>query len=278
MERVGLISVGSLEKKLPFVLYPLLLCSDVVLSFYKNYDYPQDLSIELIEEIRSLLQKKNVKNVVFDLRIQHWTIAPHLRRTRHLSQTLQDICNDLEINTSILLSNGSQLFGNAVGPLSEMMEVSDILKGEGPPDLKKFCLEIGADFLMMTKKTDQRIEAKKWLRDKILGGELSPSFPDLSEKWKFRSLKQGYVHHLAMDELLTLKSELAKAHPGICLSIKKRAGDWVEIGEVLIEVYFLEGQKKPLDRRTCQKIFVFSADPPKYQPLILERLGLNIRP
>ena len=275
-ERVGLISIGSLEEKIPFILHPLLLSSDVVFGLYKNYDYPQDLSIELLNEIDGLLQTKNVKNIVFDLRIHNWTNTPCLRHARILSLKLQDISNDLEINSSIILSNGSQLMGNAVGVLSEKMEVSDILKGEGPPDLTKFAIEIGADFLMMTKKADQRIEAKKWLRDKILSGELSPSSPDFSEKWKYLSLKKGYVHHLAMAELHTLKSELTNTHPGICLFLKKKAGDWVEKGEDLIEFLLPQGQKNSLKQEACQKVFVLSTDPPNHQPLILERFGLNL--
>ena len=276
VERVSLISIGSLEKKISFILYPLLLSSDVVLNLYKSYDYPQDLSIELINDIHKLLRNKNLKNVVFDLRILNWTNTSHLRHSRFLSQTLQDICNDLEINASIILSNGSKLIGNAVGVLSEMREVSEILKGTGPPDLTKFALELGADFLMMTKKADQRIEAKIWLRDKILGGELSLHCPDFSEKGKFLSLKKGYVHHLAMDELHALKAELANTHPGNCLLLKKKPGDWVEKGEDLIEFYFPKGKKNPLKQESCQKVFVISTDPPSHQPLILERLGLNL--
>ena len=276
VEKVGLISIGSLEEKIPFILHPLLLSSDVVFGLYKNYDYPQELSIELLNEINALLQTKNVNNIVFDLRIHNWTNTPHLKHSRILSHTLQDICNELKIHTSIILTNGNQLIGNALGILSEMMEVSKILKGEGPPDLTKYALEIGADFLMMTKKADQRIEAKKWLREKILGGDLSPYSRDFSEKWKFSSLTEGYVHHLVMDKLHALKLELADTHPGICLFLKKKAGDWVEKGEDMIEFYPPKGQKNPIKQETCQKVFIISVDPPNHQPLILERMGLNL--
>ena len=50
--KVGLISIGSIEEKIPYILYPLLLSSNVVFSFYKNYGYPKALSIEIIYEIQ----------------------------------------------------------------------------------------------------------------------------------------------------------------------------------------------------------------------------------
>jgi thymidine phosphorylase len=276
IDKVALITVGCIERKIPYVLYPLLLASDIDLSMYKNYGYPQDLSIELIQEFTVLLRKEKVENAVFDLRIQLGTDASHLRRARNLSRELQDICHDNKINNSIILSDGNQLIGAAVGTLCEMIEAREVLEGKGPPDLIKFSIEIAADFLMMTKKTDQRIWAKKCLRDKILAGDLSPALCDLSKNGKFSSPKKGYIHHLKMDELFRLKSELANVHSEICFSLKKRTGDWVDRGEDLIEFYFPEGQTKTPPARTCQKIFAILSDPPNHQPLILERLGLDL--
>lgn len=274
-EKVGLFSIGSFEEKIPFVLSPLLLSLDLVLSRHKNYEYPKNLSVELINEIKSSLQKKNIKSVVFDLRIHDWTNALNLRHSRILSQSLQDICDDFQISNSIILSNGAQLLGNAVGVFSEKMEAREVLRGEGPLDLTKFALEIGADFLLMTKKNHQRIEAKKWMRDKIINGELSSSHPDFTEKTKISSKKKGYVHHLAMDKLHALRSYLSSAHPGIGLSLTKKPGDWVAKGDAIVDVYLPKGQKNPLKQEICQRIFVISNDPPNHQPLILERLGLN---
>lgn len=284
-EKVGLISIGSLEVKIPFVLYPLLLSADIVLSVYKNYDYPQDLSIEVIDEIKSLLHNEKVKGVFFDLRVHNWTNNQYAKHSRILTQSLQEMCRDLEMTSSIILSNGGQLIGNAVGEFYEMMEAGEVLTGEGPLDLTKFALEIGADLLIMMKRSQQRIEAKKWLRDKIVSRELTDagnellsqasSFFVFTEKIKYSSIKKGYVHHLAMSELHTLRSELASTHPGIGFSFIKKTGDWVEKGDDIIEVCLPKGQENPFKEGTFQNTLVISTDPPDYQPLILERPGLR---
>jgi len=285
-DNVGFFSIGSVEEKIPFVLYPFLSSSDVFLCVYKNYDYPEDLSDDVMDEIKSLLHTENMKGVVFDIKVHDWTNTQHLRHSRNLSRSLQDICSDLAINSSAILSNGGQLIGNAVGFFYERMEAREVLRGAGPLDLTKFALEIGADILLMTKRARQRIEAKKWLRDKIINGELSDAAEEIlsqasscfasTERIKIFSPKKGYVHHLAMNEIHSLKSELASAHPGSGFSLRKKTGDWIEIGDDIVEVYLPEGQNNPLEEEAYKKAFVISTDPPNHQPLILEKLELRL--
>lgn len=286
-DNVGLFSFGSVEEKTPFVLYPFLLSSDIVLRAYKNYDYPDNLSVEARDEIKSLVHTENLKGVVFDIRVRDWTHTQNLRHARNLSRSLRKICSDLAINSSEILSNGGQLIGDAVGVFFEMMEARDVLKGAGPPDLTKFTFEIGADFLLMTKRARQMIAAKKWLRDQIVNGKLThaseeissqiSSCPVSSEKIRIPSQKNGYVHHLAMNEIHSLKSKLASAHPGNGFSLIKKTGDWIEIGDDIVEVYLPEGQKNPLEEKAFKKAYVISTDPPHHQPLILEKINHRLR-
>ena len=275
-EHAGLISIGSLEDKLPIILTPLLSSSGIILESCKNFAYPRELSVELIDKIKHQLQKKNIKSVVFDLRIQGWTNTPNLKRSRILSRSLQDFCDNLRINNSIFLSNGDHFFGNAVGRFSEKMEAREVLGGEGPPDLTKLALEIGSDYLLMTQKAHQRIEAKKQLRDKIISGEFTSSRPGFAEKTAIPSRKKGYIHHLALDKLNALRINLSLAHPGLGLVLSKKPGDWVAKGDVVANVYVPEGQRNPIEQRTFQELLVMSHAPPNHQLLMLERLGLNI--
>lgn len=286
-DKVGLFSFGSAEEKVPFVLYPYLLSSRVVLCAYKSYDYPEDLSVELTEEIKSLLRTGNLKGVVFDVRVHDWTHVQNLRHARTLSLSLLKICRDLAITSSAILSNGGQLIGNAVGSFYEMMEAGDVLKGGGPPDLIKFTLEIGTEFLLMTKRAGEKIEAKKRLRDQIFRGKFIEASEEISsqissciissEKIRITSQKKGYVHQLAMNKIHSLKSELASAHPGNGFSLIKKPGDWIEIGDDIVELFLAEGRKNPLEDEAFKKVFLITADPPCHQPLILEKINPCLR-
>ena len=127
----------------------------------------------------------------------------------------------------------------------------------------------------MMKKAHQRIDAKKWLRDKIINGDFSRSHTDLAAITRLSSPKKGYIHHLVMEELCLLRSELASVHPMIGLALLKKPGDWVEKGEDIVEVNLLKGQKNPIQQEICCKLFVYSSHPPNFQPFILERFGLH---
>lgn len=286
MEKVGLFSIGSFEEKIPFALYPLLLSSGLAIGLYKKFDYPRELSHELIHEIKATLKRKNTKYVILDLRVHDCTNARYVNRMRLLSQSLKEGFNELGIESTIILSNGGQLLGKAVGVFCEMIEAFEVWKGSGPPDLTKFILEIAADLFLMTNRAKHRQEAKKWLKDKLINGEISETakevlkqaapFMEGLEKRKLSISTDGYVHHLEIPRLHSLKSKMASAHPGAGFFLLKKAGDWIDKGSDIFEVCVPEGTDIPLESEDFRKTLVISNDPPHYQPFILERLGPDL--
>jgi thymidine phosphorylase len=285
VEKVGLFSIGSLEEKIPFALHPFLLSTDLAIGLYKKFDYPIGLSHELIREIKSTLKRKDLKYVIFDLRIHNWTNARYVNRMRLFSQSLKDDCSELGIGSTMILSNGGQLLGKAVGVFCEMIEAYEVWKGMGPPDLTKFTLEIAADLLMMGKRSKHRQEAKKWLRDRIISQEFSDTASEALkqaapffggfEKRTLCSSKDGYVHHLEIKRLHSIKSKLTSAHPGTGFILLKKTGDWIGKGSGIFEVCIPTGKDIPVEAEDFRKTLVISDDPPQYQPFILERLGPN---
>lgn len=288
VDNVGIISIGAIEEKIPFILHAFLSSFDIVLCIRKNFDYPEDPSTGIIGEIKLLLHTEKLKGVVFDIRVRDWTNPKVLKQSRDLSLSLRNVCSDFAINSSVILSNGRRLFGNAVGGAYEIAEAREVLWGRGPKDLTKFALEIGADFLMMTHRVRQRIEAKKWLRDKIVKGEFlykdeinfshASLFSVPIEKIKVFSPRKGYVHNLSMNAIHSLKSELASAHAGLGFFLIKKTGDWIETGDALVEVYLPKGQKNPLEEEAYEKAFILSTDPPGHQPFILEKFEVQLHP
>jgi thymidine phosphorylase len=275
-ESTGLISIGALETKVPAALNSLLSSLDVPPVMSKNYAYPGTLSSEITCEIQGFLQEKNIHSAVFDIRIPYWTNKSRFNRDRNLAKKLLSACESLSVNNSFILTNGGKFLGNALGYLAESFEIRNTLKGEGPPDLTKYILEIGADLLMMTGKAGHRREAKMYLRDRILSGAFSSYSPDSPERWDVLAWEKGYVHHLSIGEIHQLKEYLADTHPEISLFLKKKERDPVEIDDVLIEFYSPRGQKTLIDEQIYRKVFVFSPHPPKHQPMVLERWGLNL--
>ncbi len=286
LENVGIISIGSHEEKILFVLSRLMSSTGVILSLSENFDYPQGRLEELIYWIESTLQHKGVRGVVFDVRVREWPEYEPLETAQALSQVLQDICSRQQISSSVFLTNGCQPLGNFMGTQFEIIEAEGVLGGRGPLDLTKFALEIGSDLLLMAKKARQRRDGKQILRDKIIRDEISFSgekmlaessslFPSL-KKMTISSKKKGYVHHLAVDEIHSLKWELTLSFNGSGFALLKKTGDPIEKGEGIVRVFQVGEEKKPPWESKFRKAFKIFSDPPEFQPFILERSELRL--
>ena len=92
------------------------------------------------------------------------------------------------------------------------------------------------------------------------------------------SEKQGYVHHLAVDEIHSLKSELHTADEGSGFALLKKSGDPIEEGEAIAWVFLFERENKVRWESKFRRIFEISPDPPEFQPFILERSELRLVP
>ncbi len=224
--------------------------------------------------------------MVFDLRVYGWSETQSLKKARDLGQSLQNICDDLQINSSVFLCNGHQPLGNAFGTTYEFIEAGNVLKGEGPFDLKKHAIEIGSDLLLLTKKFQQKIEAKKFIKDEIIEGraihksmifkECAPSDVSVKKNTEISSPRNGYIHCLSMKAILETKSTLGFSCPGNGMRIIKKVGDRTEKGDLLVEIFAPQNKEMYRIRKDIQKAYIISAKPPDFQPLILERPGIRM--
>ena len=215
-----------------------------------------------------------------------WTETQSIKKARDLSQSLQNICDDLQINSSVFLCNGHQPLGNAFGTTYELIEAGNVLKGDGPFDLKKYAIEIGSDLLLLTKKFQQKIEAKKFIKEEIIKGravykpmifkESSPSNISSKKNIGISSPRKGYIHCLSMEAILETKSTLGFSCPGNGMRIIKKVGDRTEKGDLLVEIFTLQNKEMYRIGKEIQKAYTISVKPPDFQPLILERPGIRM--
>jgi pyrimidine-nucleoside phosphorylase len=257
----------------------------VDLFLYKNYEFPKSRVDFLLRNIQSILDKQRPYGIVFDLRVCGWPETQSLRKARDLSQSLQNICDNLKINSSVFLTNGHQPLGNAFGTKYERIEAGNVLKGKGPFDLKKYAMEIGSDLLLLTKKFQQKIEAKKYIKDEIIEGraaykpmaikESSPSNIS-SKKIGISSHRKGYIHRLSMEAIFETKSKLSPSCHGNGLRLVKKVGDRTEKGDLLLEIFTPQNKEMHRIRKEIQKAYTITAKPPDFQPLILERPGIRM--
>jgi len=281
-----LISLGSSEDKIFIILSFLLQSAGVDFVLYKNYDFLKSNIDLLLHDIQSILARHSLSGIVFDLRVRGWPNVHSLKKAMNLSRALQNICDNLQINSSVFLCNGHQPLGNALGATHELIEAGEVLKGKGPLDLQKYALEVGTDLLLLTKKFEQKWEAKKFLKDEIIKGNAvhgfvlknvhSPSHISSKKILKISSPRKGYIHFLSMEAIFKTKSNLDSSCPGSGINLLKKVGDKTEKGDHLVEIFGPQNKELFQMKKDIQKAYIILSKLPDFQPLILEKSGIKL--
>lgn len=272
-------------------------------SFKKIYPSEEISSLKdskkLLCTIITIILISEAKGAVFDIKVGDGTFINNVQDARNMARSLKKICFQTNIRSSYILSDMNQPLGQAIGNSLELIEALEILKGKGPLDILKISLELGTEMLLLTEKVSNRIEAKKFLKSKIINGEALEKFkeiieaqrgnariiddysilPTAEEKIKIISQKKGYIQNIKIDRIYLIGKELAifrkkSAYPidhGSGFLVQKKIGDWVEKNEILGEVYFNNNKDRSWVEKEFREAFIISRNPPDFRPFIIER-------
>jgi pyrimidine-nucleoside phosphorylase len=244
-----------------------------------------------IQTLLSLLFFK-IHSAVFDIGIGQGALAELHSEAHQSARVLKNICDHLNIKSAYILRNADQPIGQAHGLCLEAIESINVLKGKGPYDVLKLCLELGTEILLMTKSFSSRADAKRNLKEKLISGEALDKFKDIiesqngetkiledssllplvKEKVHLLSPRKGYLQSFPMRRLSTLRDKLCRLHSGAGLVLLKKAGELTEAREVLAELYIPQIQAKERILKEAKDLFSISEHPPAFSPLIVERI------
>ena len=205
-------------------------------------------------------------------------------------------------NTIALITDMDKPLGYAIGNSLEIKEVCEVLKGDGPKDLREVCLSLAANMLFLAGKgelsecmkmaceaLDSGLAYNKF-KDMVVAQGGNGEFIDDTEKFKKAEIiknvtcqKSGYINHIDTEKCgiaaMVLGAGREKKESSIDYSagivLKKQLGDYVNTGEVLAELHsstpekIQEGEKKLLEAVSV------SADKPEISPAIIARITKN---
>lgn len=173
--------------------------------------------------------------------------------------------------TIAVISDMDQPLGFAVGNALEVKEAIDTLNGRGPSDFTGLCLTLGSYMLMAGGKADTPAEARGMLERVIAdgsalcklaefveaqGGDGSyvyypEKFPQAAFRQEIRAERDGFVSHIACDEVgvcsmilgggRETKESVIDLSVGIVL--QKKVGDSVRKGDVLAVLHANDERK-----------------------------------
>lgn len=226
-------------------------------------------TVDNISLIASSIMCKKIASgadaIVLDVKVGNGAFMKTREDAFELAREMVDIGTALGRKTIAVISDMDQPLGMAVGNSIEVREAIETISGNGPKDLLKLCLTLGSHMLVLSRKAENRVEAKKMLINTIESGSALRKFKefvkaqggdtnvvdnlDLLPSAKLtqclKAEKAGYIERILAQEVglssLILgagretKESTVDLSVGILLS--KKVGSFVEPGETLATVF-----------------------------------------
>ena len=219
-------------------------------------------SIPLI--VSSILSKKlagGADAFVFDVKFGDGAFMKRLEDAKALAEALVRIANLAGKKAVAVLSSMEQPLGRAIGNAVEVAEAIDVLRGNGPNDVRELCLAIAAQMLWLggavTNPDKGRSKALELLQSgaalekfrqlvSAQGGDAGivedpTKLPQPSYRVEVRAKQSGTVVRIATRRLGLISGQLGATRmgaeqidPSAGIIVLKKVGEPVESGEALV--------------------------------------------
>lgn len=201
--------------------------------------------------------------------------------------------------TAALITDMDEPLGLSIGNTIEVLESLEVLKGEGPEDLKEVCLALASNMLYLAGQGSLEV-CMEMAKDALSSGRALAKFKEMivsqggdvsyidhPEKFvkapytrEVKALMDGYI--AAMDtESCGVASSLLGAgritkesiiDPAAGIILKKKTGDEVKKGEAIAVLYTSKEELLDAAEEKYQGAITYSNEKPEDRPLILARV------
>jgi pyrimidine-nucleoside phosphorylase len=201
-----------------------------------------------------------------------------------------------------LITDMDQPLGNMIGNALEVVEVVEVLRGEGPEDLRQLCLELAgwmlhlggvSDTVASGKEQSEKLIASGKALEKFLqmvelqGGDPraidnSKKLPQAQHTTTLSSPKNGYLASLQCEQIGTACVILGggrerkedSVDPAVGIVLHKKVGDVVSAGEPLATIYYNAEARAARAKQILEKSYQIADSAPREQrPLIHRVIG-----
>lgn len=223
-------------------------------------------SIPLIAS--SIMSKKiaaGADAIVLDVKYGDGAFMKTVEDAERLAKSMVDIGRNVGRQTMAIISSMQEPLGYAIGNSLEVEEAIDVLRGEGPEDLKEISLVLAAQMTVLAGKAETLDAAKEMLNEVIENGKALEKFkvfienqggdpsvvdnadklPQASKTFEVISDQTGYVEAIGAEGIGIAASMLGAGRAvkedvidlAVGIVIHKKVGDKVENGDVLATLY-----------------------------------------
>ncbi|MBB6448972.1 pyrimidine-nucleoside phosphorylase [Geomicrobium halophilum] len=237
--------------------------------------------------------------IVLDVKIGSGAFMTDLDSAKELATTMVDIGKSLGRQTVAVLSDMDQPLGNKVGNSLEVQEAIDVLRGEGPEDVRELSVRLAAHMLVLGGKVEDVSAGEALARTYLQDGRALKVFRDFVERQggdpalvdqperlgqasfqiPVKATKSGYVTHIHAANIGQAAGRLGAGrmtkdddidyHVGI--ELYRKVGEQVQKGDPIAVLHANEESVEELVQfvRDSYEISEWSAEP---RPLIFSEM------
>ncbi len=249
----------------------------------------------------SILSKKfaeGCEGLVVDVKWGNGSSIRELEQAKQLARTLTRVARSMKRKCVALVTDANQPLGNTVGTGLEILEVVELLKGEGPEDMKELLFKLGMEMVRLAgvagstlsaKQTIERVlkngDALKKFREMVVAQGGKPDWIDNPEKFpkakyvkKLPAAKRGYVHLINAGLIARGVQVLAQKKdgsydPAVGAFDIKKVGTQVKQGEPLIQIAYNDESKMEQAMEYFRNAYRLAPKRPNPIGLIVERVA-----
>jgi pyrimidine-nucleoside phosphorylase len=292
LSEIGLVFIGQSEQVAPAdgKLYAL---RDVTATVE---------SIALIAS--SIMSKKLAEGLdalVLDVKVGSGAFIKKQVDARRLAQMMVGIGRRVDKRVQALITDMNQPLGYAVGNALEVMEVSQTLMNQGPPDLTRLSLELAARMIFLAKITPTLEEARHLAVSKLVDGSGYRKFkeviqaqggnpqaldkfellPNATGMREIASPRAGYVSAIEAEDIGRASTLLGagrdrkedRIDPAVGVILEVKVGEKVDAGAVLCRLYYTREERVEEASELVEGAFRVSSQKAEDRELILEVVG-----
>ncbi|RCX23193.1 pyrimidine-nucleoside phosphorylase [Fontibacillus phaseoli] len=256
-------------------------------------------SIPLIAS--SVMSKKiaaGADAIVLDVKTGSGAFMKTLDDSIRLAKAMVDIGTQVGRSTIAVISDMDQPLGYGIGNALEIQEAIATLRGEGPKDLEEVCLILASHMLVLGGMAESEEEARAILQQKLESGEaldrlkmmVEAQGGDISQIENAELLPQAELHVEVKAETAGFVESIQAEEIGIAamllgagretkdsvidlaagLTLRKKIGDPVEVGEVLAVLHLNSSYEVRLEEasRKVREAYGISDDKVPRRPLV----------
>lgn len=249
----------------------------------------------------SILSKKfaeGCEGLVVDVKWGNGSYMRDLEQAKQLARTVTRVARGMSRRCVALVTDANQPLGNSVGTGLEILEVVELLKGEGPEDMKELVFKLGMEMVRLAgvagstlsaKQTIERVlkngDALKKFREMVVAQGGKPDWIDNPEKFpkakyvkKLPAAKRGYVHLINAGLIARGVQVLAQKKdgsydPAVGAFDIKKVGTQVKQGEPLIQIAYNDESKMEQAMEYFRNAYRLAPKRPNPIGLIVERVA-----